>query len=210
MSSIDMYGRPLAAAVGQSHLIVRDLARPSAYVDRSFPGSLDDWYRALDRSTTVYVGNLSFYTTEEQIFELFAKCGDIKRIIMGLDKLRMTPCGFCFVEYYNHDNALDCLRYISGTKLDDRFIRVDLDPGFREGRQFGRGRHGGQVRDQYRTEFDAGRGGWAPSMDQDAGRAERNYSAQYTTSGTKRKRYDEDEDGDGDDHDAKRQSRRTY
>lgn len=31
-------------------------------------------------------------------------------------------------------------------KLDERYIRVDLDPGFREGRQFGRGRRGGQVK----------------------------------------------------------------
>ncbi len=30
-------------------------------------------------------------------------------------------------------------------KLDERFIRIDLDPGFREGRQYGRGRRGGQV-----------------------------------------------------------------
>jgi len=27
----------------------------------------------LDKSTTLYVGNLSFYTTEEQIYELFSK-----------------------------------------------------------------------------------------------------------------------------------------
>lgn len=50
-------------------------------------------------STTLYVGNLSFYTTEEQIHELFSKCGDVKRIIMGLDSMKKTPCGFCFVEY---------------------------------------------------------------------------------------------------------------
>ena len=37
------------------------------------------------------VGNLSFYTTEEQIYELFSKCaipeegGGLRRIIMGLD-----------------------------------------------------------------------------------------------------------------------------
>ena len=52
------------------------------------------------------------------------------------------------------------MRYISGTKLDERVIRCDLDPGYREGRQFGRGRSGGQVRDEHRTDFDAGRGGW--------------------------------------------------
>lgn len=40
----------------------------------------------------------SFFTTEEQIYELFSRVGDIKRIIMGLDRNQKTPCGFCFVE----------------------------------------------------------------------------------------------------------------
>lgn len=150
------------------------------------------------------VGNLSFYTTEEQIYELFSKCttpedgGGIKRIIMGLDRntrcvavcpvenysscaaLYRTPCGFCFVEYYSHAEALACLRYISGTKLDERIIRCDLDLGYRDGRQFGRGKSGGQVctthhsplwlssskrlrsqvRDEHRDDYDPGRGGW--------------------------------------------------
>lgn len=52
------------------------------------------------------------------------------------------------------------MRLVSGTKLDERIIRCDLDPGYKEGRQYGRGRSGGQVRDEYRQEFDAGRGGW--------------------------------------------------
>ena len=38
------------------------------------------------------------------------------------------------------------MRYVSGTKLDERIIRCDLDLGYREGRQFGRGKSGGQVR----------------------------------------------------------------
>lgn len=64
---------------------------------------------------------------------------------MGLDRIQKTPCGFCFVEYYEREAANDCKRYIDGTKLDERFLRVDLDPGFKDGRQFGRGRSGGQV-----------------------------------------------------------------
>lgn len=100
----------------------------------------------------------SFYTTEEQIHELFSKCGEIKRLIMGLDRFNKTPCGFCFVEYYTHQDALDCMKYIGGTKLDERIIRTDLDPGFIEGRQYGRGKSGGQVRDEYREEYDEGRG----------------------------------------------------
>ena len=45
-----------------------------------------------DSEFNVQVGNLSFYTTEEQIYELFSKCtspeegGGVKRIIMGLDR----------------------------------------------------------------------------------------------------------------------------
>ena len=66
------------------------------------------------------------------------------RLTQGSILLR-TPCGFCFVEYYTHAEALACLRYISGTKLDERIIRCDLDVGYRDGRQFGRGKSGGQV-----------------------------------------------------------------
>jgi nuclear cap-binding protein subunit 2 len=105
---------------------------------------------------------------------MFSKCanpedgGGVKRIIMGLDRNTRyatltiiahsqfsltcpsppfrTPCGFCFVEFYTHAEALASMRYISGTKLDERIIRCDLDLGYREGRQFGRGKSGGQVR----------------------------------------------------------------
>lgn len=163
------------------------------------------------------MGNLSFFTTEEQIYELFGRVGDVKRIVMGLDRNDKTPCGFCFVEYvlpslllllaaarfsddadererltlfflldryFSHDDALSSLRYISGTKLDERIIRADIDPGYQENRQYGRGvlrslilshscpfllisfpcvalaqpgKSGGQIRDEYREEFDAGR-----------------------------------------------------
>jgi len=120
----------------------------------------------LSKSTTLYIGNLSFYTTEEQIHDIFSKCansedgGGVKRIIMGLDRHTRTPCGFCFVEYYTHAEALASMRYVSGTKLDERIIRCDLDLGYKEGRQFGRGKSGGQVRDEHRQDYDPGRGGW--------------------------------------------------
>lgn len=115
--------------------------------------------KAIETTTTVYVGNLSFYTTEEQIFELFEKTGAISQIIMGLDRYHNTPCGFCFVVYETHEGAVEALRYLNRTKLDDRVITIDLDQGFEEGRQFGRGQSGGQVRDEFRNDYDAGRGG---------------------------------------------------
>ena len=77
--------------------------------------------------------------------QVFSRCGDVQRIIMGLDKQKKTPCGFCFVVYYTRKDAEDAVKYLSGTKVDERPIRVDFDWGFVEGRQFGRGRAGGQV-----------------------------------------------------------------
>lgn len=132
----------------------------SSYRDQHFKGSRAEQERLLRTSSTLYIGNMSFFTTEEQIYELFSKCGDVRKVIMGLDRFHKTPCGFCFVEYYTRADAENAMRYINGTKLDDRIIRTDWDAGFVEGRQYGRGKSGGQVRDEYRTDYDSGRGGY--------------------------------------------------
>ena len=79
---------------------------------------------------------------------------------MGLDRFKKTPCGFCFVEYYTREEAENAMRYVNGTRLDDRLIRTDYDAGFEEGRQYGRGKTGGQVRDEFRKDYDPGRGGY--------------------------------------------------
>ncbi|THG20374.1 hypothetical protein TEA_007486 [Camellia sinensis var. sinensis] len=176
--------------------LIKDQSKLSPYRDRRFPGTQEEFEHALLTSTTIYIGNMSFYTTEEQVYELFSRAGEIKKIIMGLDKNTKTPCGFCFVlpsvpspataipatptavfpvatvpatatavspavesnyaliRYYSREDAEDSVKYISGTILDDRPIRVDFDWGFQEGRQWGRGRSGGQVRDEYRTDYD--------------------------------------------------------
>eukprot|EP00871_Galdieria_phlegrea_P005048 jgi/Galph1/5544/GphlegSOOS_G4167.1 len=133
---------------------------PTLYRDKRFQGTQEEYEQRIATSKTLYVGNLSFYTSEEQIWELFSLCGEVKRIIMGLDRFQKTPCGFCFVEYYTRKSAEFAVKYISGTKLDDRVIRADWDYGFESGRQFGRGRSGGQVRDEHREGFDPGRGGY--------------------------------------------------
>ncbi|XP_069468531.1 nuclear cap-binding protein subunit 2-like isoform X1 [Ambystoma mexicanum] len=148
-----MWGR-LAAVNSDSYCEI------SQYRDQHFRGSRYQQEKYLLTSCTLYIGNLSFYTTEEQIHELFSKCGDVKKIVMGLDKVKKTPCGFCFVEYYTRADAEHAMRFLNGTRMDDRIIRTDWDAGFKEGRQYGRGKAGGQVRDEYRTDYDAGRGGF--------------------------------------------------
>lgn len=54
----------------------------------------------------------------------------------------------CCVRYYTRTDAENGMRFINGTRLDDRIIRTDWDAGFKEGRQYGRGKSGGQVRIQ--------------------------------------------------------------
>lgn len=60
----------------------------------------------------------------------------------------MILCMYLLVfvlRYYSREDTEDACKYISGTILDDRPIRVDFDWGFQDGRQWGRGRSGGQV-----------------------------------------------------------------
>ncbi|KAL4109664.1 hypothetical protein PRIC1_001360 [Phytophthora ramorum] len=137
------------------------------YWDRKTFSSFAEQQRAMARSSTLYVGNLSFFTSEAQIYELFSRVGHVKRVIMGLDRFKKTPCGFCFVEYSTHSEAEACSQFLSETKLDNRVVRCETDGGFREGRQFGRGLSGGQVRDDRRSkdDYDAGRGGYGRGDD---------------------------------------------
>ncbi|XP_026710795.1 nuclear cap-binding protein subunit 2-like [Athene cunicularia] len=69
-----------------------------------------------------------------------------------------------FLSYYARGDGENAMWYISGTRLDDRIIRTDGDAGFKEGRQYGRGRSGGQVRGEYRQDYDAGRGGYGKTV----------------------------------------------
>uniref|UniRef100_A0A8P4KMG6 Nuclear cap-binding protein subunit 2 n=1 Tax=Dicentrarchus labrax TaxID=13489 RepID=A0A8P4KMG6_DICLA len=62
----------------------------SQYRDQHFKGNRYEQEKLLKQSNTLYVGNLSFYTTEEQVHELFSKSGDVKRIVIGLDKVKKT------------------------------------------------------------------------------------------------------------------------
>ncbi|XP_032988431.1 LOW QUALITY PROTEIN: nuclear cap-binding protein subunit 2-like [Rhinolophus ferrumequinum] len=132
----------------------------SEYQDHKFSGDNEEPENLLKESCMLYVGNLSFYTTEEQIFELFSRCGEVRNVFMGLDKIKKKACGFCFVEYYNRAHAENAMWFLNGTFLDDRIICTDWDLSFREGRQYDRGQPGGgRVREESGENFDAGRGG---------------------------------------------------
>ena len=129
---------PKARGLGAGAALWHDEASNTQkiYVDRQFFASYEDQVQALTDSRTVYIGNLSFYTTEAQIVELCSRTGPVKKVIMGLNRHTKEPCGFCFVEHYSSEAALDNVSRITGLVLDDRPLRAELDFGFRDGRQW--------------------------------------------------------------------------
>jgi nuclear cap-binding protein subunit 2 len=124
------------------------------YYDKRSKLSEKEYFSKQKKSTTLYVGNLTAYTKEETLYRIFSMIGPIDRLILGLNKKYMIPCGFCFVIYFTREDAQAAVNLLNKTLLDGNVIRVDFDIGFSEGRQFGRGYQGGQVRDEVKRKGD--------------------------------------------------------
>ena len=73
----------------------------------------------------IYVGNLSFSTSEDEIFALFSNIGDVDtaRIITDRDTGRSK--GFGFVEMPNNEQAKDAIDKLNGTELGGRNLTVN-------------------------------------------------------------------------------------
>uniref|UniRef100_A0A3Q3A9A6 Nuclear cap-binding protein subunit 2 n=1 Tax=Kryptolebias marmoratus TaxID=37003 RepID=A0A3Q3A9A6_KRYMA len=128
----------------------------SQYRDQHFKGNRYEQEKLLKQSNTLYVGNLSFYTTEEQVRALLK----IQHQLHWVENKKKMYIFICCSRYYTRLDAENAMRFVNGTRLDDRIIRTDWDAGFKEGRQYGRGKSGGQVRDEYRQDYDPARGGY--------------------------------------------------
>ncbi len=72
-------------------------------------------------ATKLYVGNLPFNATEEQISELFSQVGEVSSVKIITDRETGRSRGFCFVEMENGDSAISEL---SGKELGGRKITV--------------------------------------------------------------------------------------
>mmetsp|Transcript_20401 Transcript_20401/g.24519 ORF Transcript_20401/g.24519 Transcript_20401/m.24519 type:complete len:255 (+) Transcript_20401:3-767(+) len=140
-----------------AELLFPDVDDKKMYWDRSHYDSPDSQMMALQKSSTLYVGNMAFTTRTEHVLALFGQIGPVAKVVLGLDRFKKTPCGFCFVEYEERRDALDAISDLSGTMLGGKPIRVELDAGFKPGRQYGRGVTGGQVRDDRRKNNDPAR-----------------------------------------------------
>jgi RNA recognition motif-containing protein len=73
----------------------------------------------------LYVGNLSFNTTQAQIRELFAQVGEVADVNIITDRLTGTPKGFGFVEMATESDAQQAIQRFNGYSLDDHALVVN-------------------------------------------------------------------------------------
>ena len=73
----------------------------------------------------IYVGNLSYNTTEGALRTLFAEYGQIESVTMITDRDTGRPKGFAFVEMATDQAAQAAISALNGKSLDDREIKVN-------------------------------------------------------------------------------------
>lgn len=75
--------------------------------------------------TKVFVGNLSFQTTEEELRQLFSQSGEIVSVSMPTDRMSGRPRGFAFVEFASGEAAAAAIEKFNDHELGGRNLRVN-------------------------------------------------------------------------------------
>lgn len=74
----------------------------------------------------IYVGNLSYQTTEDDLRTLFAKAGQVASVALIKDRDTGNSKGFAFVEMNSQAEAQKAISMLNGVSLDDRELKVNL------------------------------------------------------------------------------------
>lgn len=73
----------------------------------------------------IYVGNLPFRTTEEELGELFAKYGDVESAKIVYDRDTGRSRGFGFVEMKNDDEAREAIEALDQQDFQGRPLKIN-------------------------------------------------------------------------------------
>jgi len=76
-------------------------------------------------STKLFVGNLSFNTTENDLQDLFAAYGAVQSVDLITDRMTGRPRGFGFVTMENKDDADKAVAALHGKNFDGRDLTVN-------------------------------------------------------------------------------------
>jgi RNA recognition motif-containing protein len=99
--------------------------------------------------TNIFVGNLSYQTSEEELQAAFSAYGAVERVSIVRDRETGQPRGFAFVEMTNGEEATNAINALNGQMLSGRPIKVnearprEARPAGGGGNRFGGGRGSG-------------------------------------------------------------------
>src|SRR6266536_839958 len=96
--------------------------------------------------TKLYVGNLSFNTTENELQELFSQAGAVQEVTLMQDKFTCKSRGFAFVTMGSEQDAQNAISKLNGQTVEGRALTVN-EARPREARPPGGGGRGGGRRD---------------------------------------------------------------
>jgi cold-inducible RNA-binding protein len=96
--------------------------------------------------TKLYVGNLSFNTTENELQELFSQAGTVQEVSLMQDKFTGKSRGFAFVTMGSEEDAQNAISKLNGQTVEGRPLTVNearprepRPPGGGGGRGYGGG-----------------------------------------------------------------------
>jgi multiple RNA-binding domain-containing protein 1 len=86
----------------------------------------EDEEKVQKSTTTLYVKNLNFVTTEDTLRAVFAKIGRIRSVSIAKRKVHdeIKSMGYGFVEFYSRDDALAAFKQLQGTVVDDHQLII--------------------------------------------------------------------------------------
>jgi cold-inducible RNA-binding protein len=76
-------------------------------------------------STKLFVGNLSFNVTENDLQDAFAAFGTVTEVNLMLDRVTNRPRGFAFVSMSSKEEAEKAIQAMNGKQLDGRALTVN-------------------------------------------------------------------------------------
>ncbi len=85
----------------------------------------DEAYETITMNSKIYVGNLSFKTTENELRETFGQFGAVTDIYVATDRETGRPRGFAFVTMGTADEAKAAIAKMNGADLDGRALTVN-------------------------------------------------------------------------------------
>ena len=92
----------------------------------------------------IYVGNMSFDTTEDQLRQAFEGFGEVTSVNIVTDRVSGEPRGFAFVEMTQKSEAISAIAGMNEKELNGRALNVnEARPRPDSGNRSGGGRSGG-------------------------------------------------------------------